>query len=188
MAGGRPIKLTPDLQKQITDVIRAGNYIETAAAFAGLHKSTLYDWMKRGAKERQRVAGTNKRMLKKELPFVEFSDAIEKALAESEVRDVMRVGEASKTDWKAAAWRLERKFPQKWGRKFQQVDANDEERALKLELLMLQAEKARLELGQLSGSADDDAHEQISKYTAALQGNVQNAFADELDGDPDGEE
>ena len=187
MAGGRPVKITEELIKQICDVVRAGNYIETAAAFNGLSKSTLYDWMKRGARERQRIEGTNRKPLKKEELFMAFSDAIEKAMAEAEIRDVMRIGEASKSDWKAAAWRLERKNPQKWGRKFQQVESNEEETALKLELMRLQAEKARIELGRANGDGDDDAHELIAAYTEALKGNVGNAFADEV-GEDDGSE
>lgn len=187
-ARGRPIILTPEIQEQITTVIRNGNYIETAAAYAGIHKSTLYDWMKRGARERKRMEETGKRVLKKELPFLEFSDAIEKALAESEMLDVSTIGKAAEYDWKAAAWRLERKFPQKWGKKFQQIDGNEEEKLLKLALMELQVEKARLELRQADGSGADDAHEQIAAYAAALEGKAADAFADELEEDADGKE
>lgn len=188
MAGGRPTILTPELQKQIADVIRAGNYMETAASFAGISKNTLYDWMKRGARERRRVEDTGRKALKREEPYLQFSDAIEKALAESEIRDVMRISEASKTDWKAAAWRLERKSPEKFGKKFIQIDSNEEEKGLRLELLKLQLEKERLAVGQLSGSTGNEAHEQIAAYAAAIAGNVTNVFADETPeaGDEDG--
>lgn len=145
---GRPIKLTKELEKKITDVIRAGNYIETAAAFAGIHKSTLYDWLKRGEREKQRVHGTNRKISNKEQPFVDFSDAVEKALAEAEIRDVMRISEASKTDWKAAAWRLERKFPDKWGRKTIHL-VNKEEQTLKLEKMRLDIDKTQAEIEKL---------------------------------------
>jgi hypothetical protein len=48
----------------------------------------------------------------------EFSDAVEKALAESEVRDVAVISiAAAQGDWRASAWRLERKFPDKYGRR-----------------------------------------------------------------------
>ncbi len=119
---GRPLKITSEIQAKIVDAIKAGNYIETAAAYAGIHKSTLYDWLKRGEREKQRVAGTKKKIAKKEEAFVIFSDAVEKALADAEVRDVMLIAKAAQVDWKAAAWRLERKFPDKWGRK-DRVDA-----------------------------------------------------------------
>lgn len=102
--GGRPTKLNPELQEKICQAIRAGNYIETAAAYAGVNKSTLYDWLKRGGRA-------------KSGKYKEFSNAVEKALAEAEVRDVFIIGKAAEENWQAAAWRLERKFPERWGRK-----------------------------------------------------------------------
>lgn len=99
-------KLTPDVQKKICDAIRAGNYIETAASYAGIGRSTLYQWMKRGR--------ANK---KGDRVYVEFVFEIEKALAEAEVRDVARIAAAAEFQWQASAWRLERKYPERWGRK-----------------------------------------------------------------------
>lgn len=99
----RPTKLSQELHARIVDAVRAGNYIETAAAYAGVNKSTLYAWLKKGARS---ASG----------PFWEFSNAIEKALASAEVRDVALIGKAADTQWQAAAWRLERKHPQRWGR------------------------------------------------------------------------
>jgi len=101
---GRPPKLTPELIEQIATAIRGGNYIETAAAFSGVKKSTLYDWLRRGAKQKSDI-------------YRDFSDAVEKALAASEIRDVLRIDEAGKKNWQAIAWRLERRFPKRWGRR-----------------------------------------------------------------------
>lgn len=113
----RPTKLTKKIQEDICRAVRAGNYIETAAAYAGLNKTTLYDWMKRGAREKERVAKNPRAKIRKsEAPYVEFSNAIQKALADSEVRDVMIIGKAAEENWQAAAWRLERKFKDRWGR------------------------------------------------------------------------
>lgn len=113
----RPTKLSQQLQATIVEQIKAGNYIETAAAYAGINKSTLYDWLKRGGRELQRLAQNPRAKIKKsEAPFVEFSNAVEQAQAFAESRDVVLIANAAKTDWRAAAWRLERKFPKKWGR------------------------------------------------------------------------
>jgi transposase len=113
--GGRPTKLTQDIQDKITLCIRGGNYAETAAAYAGIHKSTFYDWLKRGEREIQRLLNDPKAKPRKaEASFVEFSDAVEKAMTEAEMRDVAVIMAAR--DWKAAAWHLERRQPQKWGR------------------------------------------------------------------------
>lgn len=122
----RPTKLTKKIQEDICRAVRAGNYIETAAAHVGINKTTLYDWMKRGAREKERIAKNPRARVKKsEEPYVEFSNAIEKALADAEVRDVAIIANAAKENWTAAAWRLERKFPERWGRKERvQADVN----------------------------------------------------------------
>lgn len=117
MTIGRPTKLTPELQAEMVNIIRVGNYVETACAYVGLNKSTFYDWLKRGARELDRIKQNPKaRIRKEEEIFVEFSNAIKKAEAEAEARDVLIIGKAAETQWQAAAWRLERRLPKKWGR------------------------------------------------------------------------
>lgn len=124
MADGRPTKLTSEVQHRIVQAIQAGNYMETAAAYAGINKTTLYDWLRRGAREKERLEKNSRaRMRKAEAPYVKFSNAVEKALAEAEMRDVMIIGKAAAEQWQAAAWRLERKFPQRWGRRVAIEDA-----------------------------------------------------------------
>lgn len=98
------LKLTAELQAKICDAIRMGNYMETAAAFAGISKDTFYRWLKKGARARSGI-------------YREFHDAVHKALAEAEVRDVAIIANAAKESWQAAAWRLERRHPERWGKK-----------------------------------------------------------------------
>lgn len=118
MGKGRPTKLTPEIVNEISKIIRSGNYIETACAYVGINKTTFYDWLKRGAREKERVSKNPRAKVKKsEIPFVEFHDEIEKALAHSEIRDVAIIGKAAEENWQAAAWRLERKFPERWGKR-----------------------------------------------------------------------
>ncbi len=47
--------------------------------------------------------------------YHKFLNAVEKAQAESESRDVAIIAKAASDDWKAAAWRLERKQPRRYG-------------------------------------------------------------------------
>ena len=117
MTLGRPTKLTPELQAEMVNIIRGGNYVETACAYVGLNKTTFYDWMKRGAREMDRVKKNPKaRVRKEEQVYVDFSNAIKKAEAEAEARDVLIIAKAAESQWQAAAWRLERRLPSKWGR------------------------------------------------------------------------
>ena len=118
MPAGRPTKLTPEVHATIIESVRAGNYLEPSAFRAGVSKSVVYDWIKRGAKEKERLAKNPKaRLRKKEQPFVEFLDALKRAEGDAEVRDVALIANAAQTQWQAAAWRLERKHFARWGRK-----------------------------------------------------------------------
>ena len=100
----RPTKLTLEVQQKICEAIRNGAYIETAAALAGISKDTLYAWLRKGA----RAQGGKFRV---------FSDAVEKAMAEAEQDDLLIIKRAAQEGiWQAAAWRLERKHPERWGR------------------------------------------------------------------------
>jgi hypothetical protein len=98
---GRP-KLDPALTQRLVDLIRAGNYLEVAATAAGIHRSTLHRWMRLGRGQKRGR-------------FHKFLTAVQKAQAESESRDVAIIAKAASDDWKAAAWRLERKQPRRYG-------------------------------------------------------------------------
>ena len=114
---GRPTKLTKELTEEVAKYLRAGNYIETTAALVGINRDSIYEWLKRGAAEQERLKKNPRaRLRKREEIFVEFSDTVKKAQAQSEAMLVGLVGKAAEKNWTAAAWRLERKFPDKWGR------------------------------------------------------------------------
>lgn len=167
-------------QQIITDILsslKAGCYIETAAAYAGISKDSLYNWLKRGRREKRRLAKNPRaRPYQSEAQFVIFVDGVTKAMSESEVRDVSIIAQAANggqryieekiiTDangnilskqtttkgippqWQAAAWRLERKYPKKWGRRvaIRKDEGNGEETAEEF------AKKMRDEFGTLAG-------------------------------------
>ena len=83
--------------------LREGNYVHTAAKAAGISSSSFYNWMKLGLSS----APEHK-------PYRELRERIERARAEGEQVLVARV--ASAADWHAAAWMLERQYPERWGR------------------------------------------------------------------------
>lgn len=103
---GRPTICTPELTKKIAGFIEQGNYIETACAAAGVPKSRLYEWLKLSHQEDSKPC------------YKAFRDAIELAMAQGEQRDLMFIDRAAiMGSWQAAAWKLERKFTARWGRK-----------------------------------------------------------------------
>ena len=120
MQNGRPSKLTPETHNRIVAAIQRGAYIETAAQLAGISKETFYQWLKKGraiADEQEPCITPHHEALRN------FSDAVNKALAESEIRDLTAIDTAAQQGtWQAAAWKLERKHHSRWGRKVAVTD------------------------------------------------------------------
>tara|TARA_Y100001937_G_scaffold85964_1_gene116304 strand:+ start:3552 stop:4046 length:495 start_codon:yes stop_codon:yes gene_type:complete len=103
-SGGRPSKLTPKVLEDIVKWLKLGYYQEDAAVMAGISKSTFYGWLKKAEDGDSR--------------FLEFSDAVKKARAESEGAHIMNIRKAADNGvWQASAWFLERSYPGKWGKK-----------------------------------------------------------------------
>jgi hypothetical protein len=102
---GRPTKLNADATNQILDALRLGVPQSTAVAYAGISRSTYYRWL--AAADDPEASDD----------FRDFRDAVEVARAEAEVRSVAVIQNASGRSWQAAAWFLERSFPEHWARK-----------------------------------------------------------------------
>lgn len=104
----RQSKLTPETQKKIVGAIAEGNYLETAAAIGGVTYTTLNNWMRKGESASSGA-------------YVEFLEAVKKAEAEAEALRVSRISKAGKEgNWQADAWYLERRYPDRWGKRIQQ--------------------------------------------------------------------
>jgi CubicO group peptidase (beta-lactamase class C family) len=101
---GRPSKLTPETQERICSAVRAGNYFEAAAAYAGVTYSSLRSWLKRGKRSRRGK-------------FFEFFKAVEKAQADAEATVVAQWRQQIPENWQAARDFLARRFPGRWGPK-----------------------------------------------------------------------
>lgn len=129
MTMGRPTKLNPETQAKIVNALSAGNYFDTACMFADIDESTGYRWMQRGEAEIKRREGNVKEgtaQWQKAQPFVEFYKAVKAATARAEVAFVAKVRQAATQDdspgqWQAAAWWLERRRPDMWGRRVNQT-------------------------------------------------------------------
>ena len=105
-APGQPSRIgDADKVQLLLASIADGNYRETAIRQAGISKQTFYNWLKRAD------AGHE--------PELAFVDALEKAEAEAEAGLVANVRAASKLPqfWAAGMTLLERKSPEKWGRR-----------------------------------------------------------------------
>jgi transposase len=110
------------------DAVRQGAPRESAAEAARVAKSTLQRWLAQG-----RAADASAKLRG-------FAEALAQADAEYELRAVARIERAAAEDWRAQAWRLARKWPQRYG-----------QRAL---LEVASSESAELRLAGLAGLGD----------------------------------
>lgn len=104
----RPTKLSAEVSERIVRAIRAGNFPEVAARHAGVHPSTYYRWRERGALEGE---------ASEDEPYCHFRAEVDRALADAEATEVALIaGAARGGTWQAAAWLLEHRFRDRWGR------------------------------------------------------------------------
>ena len=97
---GRPSKFVPEVATAVLAHVRRGSPRHIAANAAGLGRSTLMRWMARGKSERRGQ-------------FRDFWDALKKAEAELVIELVQRINAAAERGtWQAAAWTLERRYPE----------------------------------------------------------------------------
>jgi len=102
---GVPHKITPELVDQLVALLKAGNYVSTAAQAVGISRPLFYQWLKRGESDAPADA-----------EYVELRKRVEHARAEAEARNVALIANSARENWQAAAWLLERQHPDRWGR------------------------------------------------------------------------
>jgi hypothetical protein len=118
-AGGRPTLLTAETLKDVERYLPTVMYMETVGDYLGVSRQTWRGWLRRGRKEHDRLkkARTKTEPLESEALYLQFFATVKKALAEGEIHDAAVIKKAATEQWQAAAWRLERRFPARWGRR-----------------------------------------------------------------------
>lgn len=129
---GQPSLLTPATAKRICDLVRAGNFPETAAQACGVDRTTMLGWLREGGAIRRRLGpnAATARLSEHRRALVDFSTELDKAFSEAEARDVMLVGRSAQGtdkrpgDWRAAAFLLERRNRQRWAPRHDDVEVS----------------------------------------------------------------
>lgn len=92
----RPTKYAPEVVQRIVQAIELGATHELAAAYGGISVDTMASWRKR---------------------YPDFSEQIKTAEGRAAVKWLAKIEQAaSDGTWQAAAWKLERRYPQDYGR------------------------------------------------------------------------
>lgn len=121
--GGRQAKVRdPNMRKQLETALATGATRKACAIYAGISESSFYAYMERGEADQQ--AGIQS-------DYTEFLEMVTRAEARAEVTATIAIksamtdsvdaqGRTIPGDWRAAAFFLERRNPNEWGR----VDAH----------------------------------------------------------------
>lgn len=122
---GRPSKLDSDTQQKFIEAVREGLPYATACALSGIADTTFVNWRNRAETE-------------PDSPYVGFMRAVKEAEAEAERANVKRIRSAADNgQWQAAAWILERRHPDKWGR----TDRQEQQHSGQVEIVVRREQK-----------------------------------------------
>lgn len=113
----RSTKLTPELMRKFCGLIEEGNYVNTAAALCFVTERAIYNWLDEAQGKRDSTGKKNTDFTPRP-ETIEFYEKFHEALARSEANVLARIRDAAvdPRNWTAAAWYLERKFPDRWGK------------------------------------------------------------------------
>lgn len=119
-AGGRPTKYVPEVIEKILNAIAVGAPFSHACNYAGISFETFNEWRKDKS---------------------EFSEQVKNAEGKAVVGWLARIEQAAKDgNWTAAAWKLERRFPEDFGKRDKiQVDVKQLDTDIERELAILTA-------------------------------------------------
>lgn len=98
--GGRPTHLTPTVQGEVLAFVRTGSPVSIAGPAAGIPLSTIRDWCAAGRRGQE--------------PYATFVAEVERARNFYATQLVQRIDAASKKDWRAAGYILERSHPEEF--------------------------------------------------------------------------
>ena len=115
----RNTKLTKELCDEICKYIEMGNYITRCCEAVGITPTTYNSWKKKGAKGIE--------------PYATFLERVTKVEAKAEIVHTGIIHDVAETgNWLASAWLLERKYPNRFGKREQMALNTDKE--FKLEI------------------------------------------------------
>ena len=144
---GRPTKLSPELTNAICTNLATGASIEASAEAAGICRATVFNWLKRGRAEDAPAA------------FAQFAADVTEAQAVAEVHLVRIMRQAATDggpgDWRAAAWLLARRHPERWSEK-RQLEVSTAEKPSSTQAVAAMFAQVQAHLGMPEEEGSDD--------------------------------
>jgi hypothetical protein len=112
---GRPLRIfETERVQEFLQMIEDGIDFNIAADSARLARSTIFDWLRKG-RDIQNSLDESGELSLKDQAFLDFLERYMRARVASEVKAVENINKAiEKGSWRAAAWILEHRFPERW--------------------------------------------------------------------------
>lgn len=117
---GRPTKINSVLTQKLAKALTLGMYVDQACDLVQIHYQTVADWLHRGEEMTIRIKALREQGKREEAtelsnhPIILFARAIKNAQAQC-IRNSLQVVKRRPVNWQAAAWLMERKFPDRFG-------------------------------------------------------------------------
>ena len=172
----RKSKFSDAVTARILEALRLGATYEIAAEYAGISRSTLYNWMEKGKEQARGQYRT-------------FLDSIKGAEARGAIANLAMIESAAKAgDWKAAAWRLERRHGYtRDGYQAKQAEKPVELPSNMLDLLRTQAQELKASMMKAESSQSWQAYAALQRQLLTVvqqirQIEAEEGMGDELDG------
>ena len=128
---------TDQFIQHFTMLVRAGSTIDQATRIAGTHTTrTTHNWLRRGKEQSDRLELNPRAKVKKGEELC-FNLYVEHKRADSELEhkllsNIIRASEEP-SQWKAAAWVLQRRWPHRWAPQSTEAEAVREQTSALIE-------------------------------------------------------
>jgi hypothetical protein len=107
--------------REVANLLTRVPFIETVADYLGVSRMTLNRWYKRGAQESRRCADPEYRPDPGEAIYLDYFVTFRATLAAAEIEATQIIDRAAQEDWRASAWILERRWPERWSRHTREI-------------------------------------------------------------------
>lgn len=108
--------ITPGFLVKVEKLLATVQYISTVCKLLSLPRRTFYVWKRTGMLLRNEMLPDDILTPRARL-LIDFYNAVERGLAQGELADLKIIEEATTKNWRAAAWRLAHRAPQRWSEK-----------------------------------------------------------------------
>jgi transposase len=99
------MKINKKLVQLAIDLVEQGLHTKHVAQALGISRQTFYNWLRKGEQTQKGLE-------------YELYKGVQQAEARAIARNIAIIQKAAQDgNWQAAAWWLERKYPEEWGRK-----------------------------------------------------------------------